>query len=149
MLEPLMNRWRKLSTLPAGERYTLVVSVLRLVTARILLSMLGVMRTRRLFDGGQATSRVDRAAAEKLALAVERAARNLMLRTNCLDRAVAVWWSLKAQGLEAVLRIGVRKDGEETLAAHAWVEHDGAVLFDETAAGFQPFDAPLMVSGKR
>ena len=144
-----MNRWRKLTNLPPDERRMLAGETLRLVAARVLLSTLGVTRTRRLFGGDRGAARIDPSAAEKVAIAVERAARNLPLRTNCLDRAFAVWWSLRSRALEGVLRIGVRKDGEATLAAHAWVEHDGVVLFDESAAGFQPFDAPMMVSGKR
>lgn len=148
-LDESMNPLRKLTTLPRDERRMLVVAALRLVLVRTLLSTIGVTRTRRLFAREQGASRVDRAVAGKLALAVERVARHLPLRTNCLDRAVAVWWSLRTHALEGVLRIGVRKEGEATLAAHAWIEHDGVVLFDESAPGFHPFDAPMLVSGKR
>jgi hypothetical protein len=106
-----MNRWCKLTSLPRDERRMLVLAALRLVFARALLSTLGVTRTRRLFGGKRGSARIDTAAAEKLALAVERAARHLPLRTNCLDRAVAVWWSLRSHALEGALRIGVRKEG--------------------------------------
>lgn len=105
-------------------------------------------RTRRMLERWQVT-RNDRAAAELAARAVLRAADHLPLRTNCLDRAVALWWLLSARGVGSTLRIGVRKNDDATLAAHAWVEHDGSVLLDESAADFSPLDTPILAGGKR
>ncbi|HVR38369.1 MAG TPA: lasso peptide biosynthesis B2 protein [Thermoanaerobaculia bacterium] len=73
------------------------------------------------------------ARAIELARAVDRVARHLPLRTSCLDRAVALWWLLVRNGAGGALRIGVRREGD-ALAAHAWVEHEGEVLFDDEVA---------------
>jgi hypothetical protein len=123
----------------------LAPAALRLVIARLLLSTIGVARTRRLFER-QRASRIDQSRAEEAARLVLHAAERLPLRTNCLDRAVALWWLLSSRGVAAALRVGVRKDGETTLAAHAWVEHDGAVLLDEEAGRFAALDAAIFGS---
>ena len=143
-----MNRWRRLAALNSEERRTLFAATARLIASRLLLSVIGVSRTRRLLAPTH-QGRSDRARAELVARAVLRAAHHLPLGTNCLDRAVALWWMLSAHGVGATLQIGIRKNDDETLAAHAWVEHDSVVLLDEEAAHFAPLDAPALLSGER
>jgi len=70
-----------------------------------------------------------------IANAVQSAARNLPLRTTCLDRSCALFWMLRAHGCSAELRIGARHENG-TLSAHAWVEHDGEPLLDDEAQRF-------------
>lgn len=82
---------------------------------------------------------VDRA----LSLARALAAVGRRVPSTCLHRALALVWLLRAHGLGAVLRIGVRTGD---FAAHAWVEHEGVVLLDEDASRFVPFDTPILVS---
>jgi hypothetical protein len=50
---------------------------------------------------------------------------------------------LDQQGVRTRLRIGVRKEGGE-LDAHAWVEHEGAILNGsaEQCGRYQPLDGP-------
>jgi hypothetical protein len=52
---------------------------------------------------------------------------------NCLQRSVVLWWFLHRRGLAGDLRIGVRRN-EETreLDFHAWIEHDGTVINDQS-----------------
>ena len=47
----------------------------------------------------------------------------------CLQRSQALLWRLRSIGIDATLRVGVRKDGSQ-MSAHAWVEYDGVVLND-------------------
>jgi hypothetical protein len=129
-----MSGWRRFRELPREERRALMAAAARLAVVHTLLGVTGVARTRRMLSGSAA--RVDRVAAERAARAVQRAANHVPLRTNCLDRALTVWWMLHARGLEATLQIGVRKVGDATIEAHAWVEHGGQVLLDELAADF-------------
>lgn len=82
------------------------------------------------------------ALAEQRARSLAAVARRLPFPLTCLHRALALVWLLRAEGLTAALRIGVRP-GDGNLAAHAWVEHDGLVLFDEDASAFIAFDAPI------
>jgi aryl-alcohol dehydrogenase-like predicted oxidoreductase len=136
-----MKRIRRFFALDRTERRDLVAAALRVVAARLLLSTIGVARTRRLLDRRSSTNHAPEEA-ERAARAVLRAANNLPLQANCLDRAVALWWLLSSRGLAATLRIGVRKNGDLALAAHAWVEHDASVLLDDRAAGYTPLETP-------
>lgn len=143
-----MRRLLKFVALPSHERRLLLAAALRLVVARLLLSTIGVGRTRRWLARKNAT-RIDRNAAEVIAQAATRVAPHLPLRTNCLDRAVALSWLLASRNLAADLRLGVRKNEDASLGAHAWVEHDDVVLLDDSAAHFVPLDAPMLASGDR
>jgi hypothetical protein len=68
--------------------------------------------------------------AERLALAIGRAAEYGVFRPLCLVRAVALNRMLERHGIHGSrIRIGVRMRGGR-FAAHAWVEHRGRVLGD-------------------
>jgi hypothetical protein len=64
-----------------------------------------------------------------LARLVNAAANRSPVRAACLVRSLTLWWLLRRRGIESDLRIGVNKEGGE-LAAHAWVEVEGAVIND-------------------
>lgn len=68
----------------------------------------------------------------------------------CLPRSLALLWWLKARGIQADLRIGVRKEGLE-LIAHAWVEYQGRVLNDRqrTPAIYAPLRSAQGAAGQR
>ncbi|HYR11820.1 MAG TPA: lasso peptide biosynthesis B2 protein [Longimicrobium sp.] len=69
--------------------------------------------------------------ARALAAAVDRAASASLFRPACLVRALALHRLLVRDGIPgARIRLGVRREGGG-LAAHAWVELDGAVLGDD------------------
>ena len=66
------------------------------------------------------------------------------LRATCLRRSLLLWWLARIDGIETVLRVGVRREAE-ALHAHAWVEHRGRPVNDvaDIASRFAPFDADL------
>lgn len=53
-------------------------------------------------------------------------------RTTCLTRALTALDLLHRQRLPGELRIGVAKGPGGRLEAHAWVEHDGAVVIGDS-----------------
>jgi hypothetical protein len=57
------------------------------------------------------------------------AAHRGLVPVTCLPHSLVLWWLLRRDQAEAVLRVGVRKATGD-LEAHAWVEHDGVVLND-------------------
>jgi hypothetical protein len=134
-----MNRVRRWRALPIDERRASIAAAWRLAAVHALLAIAGVPWTRKLLV--RRANGIDHALAERAARAVQRAANHLPLRTNCLDRALALSWLLASGGIASTLRIGVRKTSGDTLAAHAWVEHDGAVLLDEIASDYLPLAA--------
>ena len=46
------------------------------------------------------------------------------LPVACLERSIVLRQMLRRRGVEAELKIGVRREGEK-VRAHAWLEHDG------------------------
>jgi hypothetical protein len=72
---------------------------------------------------------------------VNIAARRGPVRATCLRRSLLLWWLLRWDGIETVLRVGVHRDGG-SLNAHAWVEYGGRPLNDaeDIALRFPAFD---------
>ena len=51
-----------------------------------------------------------------------------MTRSSCLSQALAARLFLARHGYNSDLRIGVKKNPDNTVSAHAWIERRGAVL---------------------
>ncbi|MBL8189200.1 MAG: lasso peptide biosynthesis B2 protein [Acidobacteria bacterium] len=83
--------------------------------------------------------------AEIVVRLINSASRHGLIAANCLPQSLLVWWMLRREGIEAELRIGVRKE-RQTVEAHAWVELSGRVLNDraDVEQRFQPFDAVIL-----
>lgn len=88
--------------------------------------------------------------AETVVRLVSSASRHGLIATNCLPQSLLVWWMLRREGIEAELRIGVRKE-RQSIEAHAWVELSGQVLNDQADVEqrFQPFATVISPSEVR
>jgi hypothetical protein len=75
-------------------------------------------------------------------------AQNGPYRGNCLSRSLVLWWSLRRQGIDNDLRIGVR-NGADSFQAHAWVEYQGQPLNAGRLVHQQyaAFDRPIVPEG--
>lgn len=69
--------------------------------------------------------------------AVERASRLLLPRRPCLTQALALQLLFRRRRLPAVLRIGVAKDEQGALRAHAWLESAGRIVIGGAASAQQ------------
>lgn len=96
---------------------TAVLSLSRLST-----TLFGIDRTVRMFQWlGERTKVKSRAGGVTTQAIAARALRGLNvlpMRIECLDQAIAVWFSLNRHGHSASLRIGMRLS---PLSGHAWV----------------------------
>jgi hypothetical protein len=74
------------------------------------------------------------------------ASRHGFPRVTCLPRSLTLWRLLRSQGVEADLRIGVRREAGR-LDAHAWVEHRGLPLNDasDVAERYAAFDGSAVL----
>jgi Transglutaminase-like superfamily len=126
-------RLRRFSTLPRPAKALFLRAVLLLPILTLCLRLRGFKSTQRLlqkFPGTAKNAQQDVAVEARIALTssmVVAAARNSLIRSTCLERALALWWLLARQGIATEFRIGVRKDAEK-FAAHAWVERNGAAI---------------------
>lgn len=71
------------------------------------------------------------------AWAVSRAARAVP-GASCLVQALAARQMLARRGVEASLRFGVRRGDAAPLAAHAWLERDGLIVFGQSDEPYVP-----------
>jgi hypothetical protein len=68
--------------------------------------------------------------------AVQAWGRRVPWRAVCFQRGLALHWMLRRRGVRSVLLYGARREGDG-LAAHVWVDVDGAtVIGGEDAANF-------------
>jgi Transglutaminase-like superfamily len=149
----VIERWKKFRRLSAFERGIVLEAAGGLLGTWTGLRLIGFRRWERVLalfaPPANAIGPARNAAVEELALLVARmqqaAARNLFLRTNCLEQSLVLWWLLRRRGIAADLRIGARKDSER-FEAHAWVEHHSQVLNDASAEHhhFVPFEKPVL-----
>jgi hypothetical protein len=133
-----MEAWPRFRALSArdwlliGEAAVLLLfvsvgtSVLRFRTLRHLLHRYGGSR-------GSSTAGLSFERVGRIAWAVVAVARRLPTRTTCLMEALAAEAMLRRRGCACDLRFGVRAPGggSGALAAHAWIEHQGAVVLGQ------------------
>jgi len=64
------------------------------------------------------------------------------IRATCLRRSLLLWWLLRRDGIETVVKVGVQRGERGALDAHAWVEYRGGPLndTDDVAERFLPFE---------
>ena len=80
---------------------------------------------------------------------VTRASRFSPWRASCLQQSLTLGWLLRRRGIDSQLRIGVRKE-DGRFEAHAWVEHQGVVLYDPglNSERFVPFERAIAPVGE-
>jgi hypothetical protein len=135
---------RRFGGLAPGRRRAVVRALVLLVAARIALlalpfpTMLGFAARPHRRAAPARQRRLD-----DMLWAVEAVGNRLFPRNPCLVQALVVQRLFRSAGLPAELRIGVRRDATAGIAAHAWVESDGAVVIgrkglDDDFAPFPP-----------
>ena len=149
----MIERWKRFRRLSAFERGVVLEATGGLLATWIGLRLIGFRRWERVLavfaPTVNTTGPAQGASVQKSALLVakmqEAAARNLFFRANCLEQSLVLCWLLRRRGIDAVLRIGARKESER-FEAHAWVELDSQVLNDASAEHrhFVPFEKPIV-----
>jgi hypothetical protein len=134
---------RKLLRLDATERRLLAEALFVVPAVRLALSLLpfrlvhrGIAAaTRRLHGRAPSSVRTP----ERITWAVTAVAHRVP-RATCLTQALAATLLLVRHGHSATLRVGVAKNDDGSLSAHAWLESGGRTILGEPAPGtFIPF----------
>ncbi len=100
-------------------------AAIRLVPFRWLAPWLGVQHGPA--DANE-TERARHGVERRASLAIGTASRHLPWRPTCLARATAAKAMLRVRGVSSTLYLGVARDGEVGLRAHAWLTARGDVL---------------------
>lgn len=88
-----------------------------------------IVQEREAVDISSLPNETDRRSIIRSANWINAAARHPWPWARCLQRSLALCFLLERRGVQAQLKIGVRKNGS-ALEAHAWVEYCGKVLND-------------------
>lgn len=125
------NRITKFRSLSPLDRRLLMRAAMALVTARIAVRTMPLRTARKAVLRSQKlrSALLSPPPIERVVWAVETAGRAIPGASNCLVQALAAEAILMRAGYRCDLRIGVAKDGDQGLDAHAWLENgDGEVL---------------------
>jgi hypothetical protein len=137
-----LTEWQAFSQLRGAERVMLLQALITLPLIRIGLCLFGLARMQKILGSRHIRSVDDVVLPQAAARMVAAAAR--IVRANCLQRSLTLWWLLYRRGILSDLRIGVRRQGDQ-LAAHAWIEYAGVVINDraDVARLYAPFAASI------
>lgn len=126
---------RALLSLSRRELGTLIRAWVYLLVADVALHLVAFPRAEgllALLAGGR--RRQSALPAGRLAALVTAAARHHLCPMTCLPRALALQALLRRNGIQAELRIGVRREGG-ALQAHAWIEDAGSPVGEPAEPG--------------
>ena len=137
-----MSLLRKLALLDASDRRLLAEAAVVVPIIRIALTLLPFRMVHRAIAAATRALRRSGAMqfpADRITWAVTAVAARVP-RATCLTQALAATLLLVRHGHAATLRVGVAKNDDGTLRAHAWLESGGQAILGEPAAGaFVPF----------
>lgn len=126
-----MSRLRKFLGLTSADRRLLGQAFRVLWLIRLILSIVPFGTARKLLGRLRGTGVPQpggKPSAGRIVWAVLAASRYVPRTRTCFPRALAVHTLLTRHGLTSELRVGVAREGDGALEAHAWVECDGRVV---------------------
>lgn len=127
-----MRKLHKFFGLTAEERRLLATAAILVGLVRVGVWLLPFRTVRgllgRLRRPAAERRRGDELSSERIAWAVDVVGKRIPGGGNCLVQALATQVLLDRRRRTARLRIGVAKDRQGNLEAHAWIESDGRVI---------------------
>ena len=126
-----MNRIRQFGALPARKRRLLLRAVALVAVVRLALWTLPFRWVRSIAGRKRAVSLKLAGFDVKHVTWAVRAAAQRIPRASCLTQAISLQYLMILAGRDAEVHIGVAKDAARGFEAHAWVEHDGAILLGD------------------
>ncbi|HEC61987.1 MAG TPA: lasso peptide biosynthesis B2 protein [bacterium] len=138
-----MNRPGRFLRFPPAEQRLLVKVSILLVAIRWSLRFLSFQRLRQLLERFTKPStgrdNPNPFYQKKVVWAVNRTSHHLLGANACFPRALATHILLKRRGFPVRMYIGVRKDNDGLLHAHAWVKSNGVVIIGGTESTFKRY----------
>lgn len=126
------------------ERFSLVESTVYLIVARAAIwlvpfrfysRLLGKHASMDMKHGGTPPiSNDDQIKCKQVRWAISVAAKHLPFEVVCLPRAIAARCMLLRRGVHSELLLGVRKETQDALVAHAWLIVSGDIVIGKTGA---------------
>jgi hypothetical protein len=149
---PMWERLRRFSALERAAQKLFLRGAALLPVVSFSLKMRGFRGTQRMLETFLNRGAVPRdidgivGSTARTVRMVHAAVRHGWGRASCLEESLVIWYLLGRQGIEATIRIGIRKENEK-FGAHAWVEREGVALNQPDAEHrhYAAFDAEFAV----
>ncbi len=126
-----METLRKYFYLSLSDKGLLVKSAFLVIAIRLGLSLFSFKRILKLVDiennNFSGIKNKNRVSLDRITWSVETCGRYIP-KTTCLIKALTAQVLLTRYGYQSKLHIGVAKNGDKNLDAHAWVESQGNIL---------------------
>jgi hypothetical protein len=130
----------KFFSLPARDRLLVAEAVLAVAAVRLALALVRFQKLLILVEKASVHLRArhldQRPPASRIVWAIDATTRRVPQVNSCLPRALAARFLLVRWGYPAELSIGVAKNKDGKLEAHAWVETLGKVVIGESQQGY-------------
>lgn len=123
----LVGGWKKFARLSWRERACLGEALVSLTAARLALVFIPIKKLAPQLGAQHAqspetfASPVERAQAQRVRWALSATSRRVPWRSVCFDQAVAAKWMLRRRALPSTLYLGVARDAQREMLAHAWL----------------------------
>jgi hypothetical protein len=138
-----MERLRKFLRLPLSERWLLVRVTFLLRATQAALRLLPFQTVYRWMNqlSNPVDSRTyqDDTEADRICRVVNKSGRHFLGVDSCFPQALVGKMLLERRGYSSKVRIGVIKDADGSLRAHAWVERDGVVVIGGPVAHVEKY----------
>lgn len=137
-----MSRIQKFLNLPCADRNCLIEAAFWLGCARLAILLLPFRRIapflgRNMAQSPEVEEVANRELLDRISWAVTSASRHLPWDCLCLAQALAGKAMLKRRGMTSTLYLGLAKDDDADLQAHAWLRCGNRILTGEREmAGF-------------
>jgi hypothetical protein len=138
-----MRVLRKFTCLPSADRRLLVTAALVMGLVGVALRLVSFKKLLHLTEEFSHTTSQGQnplpPSSERITWAIAAVSRRIPLFSRCLTQAIAAKIILARCGYPALMRIGVSRNENGRLEAHAWVESQGAIVVGApTADHFVP-----------
>ena len=148
-----MSRLHKFLNLPCADRNCLIEAAFWLGFARLAILILPFRRIapflgRNMAQSPEVEEVAHRELLDRISWAVTTASRHLPWDCLCLAQALAGKAMLKRRGVTSTLYLGLAKDDEAHLQAHAWLRCGNRILTGERAMAEFTIIATFAENGK-
>jgi hypothetical protein len=141
-----MNRLAKFARLPGPDRLLFLEAALWLGIARLAILLIPFRQIapflgKHMTESPQSIVPAHRGLAERVCWAIKTASRHVPWESKCLAQVIAVKGMFRLRGIPSTIYLGLAKEEEEKLIAHAWLRTG-----DVTVVGTPPIDQFKVVS---
>jgi hypothetical protein len=121
-----MNPLSKFARLSGPDRLLFLEAALWLGIARLAIlcvpfRLIAPLLGKHMAESPQRIAPSHRDHVERISWAVKTASRHVPWESKCLTRAMAAKGMFRLRGIQSTIYLGLAKDGEENLTAHAWL----------------------------